>query len=61
MENTVVNGMYNFVLYDKMNDEYVVGRDPVGILPLNIGYGADGSVWVSSEMKALQVKLTPQE
>ena len=61
LENTVVNGMYAFVLYDKMNDEYVVARDPVGIIPLYIGYGVDGSVWFSSEMKALQVQSTPQE
>ena len=55
LENTVVNGMYSFVLYDKMNDEYMVARDPFGIIPLYIGYGVDGSVWFSSEMKALQV------
>jgi asparagine synthase (glutamine-hydrolysing) len=55
LENTVVNGMYAFVLYDKMNDEYMVARDPFGIIPLYIGYGVDGSVWFSSEMKALQV------
>ena len=47
--------MYAFVLYDKMNDEYMVARDPFGIIPLYIGYGVDGSVWFSSEMKALQV------
>ena len=51
----MVNGMYAFVLYDKMNDEYMVARDPFGIIPLYIGYGVDGSVWFSSEMKALQV------
>ena len=51
----MVNGMYAFVLYDKMNDEYMVARDPFGIIPLYMGYGVDGSVWFSSEMKALQV------
>ena len=58
LENTLVNGMYAFVLYDKMKDEYVVARDPVGIIPLYIGYGVDGSVWFSSEMKALQANCS---
>ena len=49
--------MYAFVLYDKMNDEYMVARDPFGIIPLYMGYGVDGSVWFSSEMKALQVNF----
>merc|ERR1712223_56147 len=58
LENTVVNGMYAFVLYDKMSDEYMVARDPFGIIPLYIGYGVDGSVWFSSEMKALQANCS---
>ena len=58
LETTLVNGMYAFVLYDKMKDEYLVARDPVGIIPLYIGYGVDGSVWFSSEMKALQANCS---
>merc|ERR1711963_297665 len=54
LEKNMVNGMYAFVLYDKMKDEYLVARDPIGIIPLYIGYGVDGSVWFSSEMKAMQ-------
>jgi asparagine synthase (glutamine-hydrolysing) len=50
--------MYAFVLYDKMKDEYLVARDPIGIIPLYIGYGVDGSVWFSSEMKALQANCS---
>jgi len=33
LEDTVVNGMYAFVLYDKMNDEYMVARDPFESFP----------------------------
>ena len=33
-----VNGMYAFVLYDECEDVFVVARDPVGIIPLYIGY-----------------------
>ena len=49
-----VNGMYAFVAYDEEKDEYIVARDPVGIIPLYMGWGSDGSIWFASEMKALQ-------
>ena len=49
-----INGMYGFVLYDNVSDTYIGARDPIGIIPLYIGYGKDGSVWFTSEMKALQ-------
>lgn len=32
----------------------MVARDPIGIIPLYIGYGSDGTVWYSSELKGLQ-------
>eukprot|EP00435_Cladocopium_sp_Y103_P057264 s169_g19.t1 len=48
-----VCGMYAFAIWDKKNSTYVVARDPVGIIPLYIGWGSDGSVQVASELKAL--------
>ena len=54
LEKVKVNGMYSFVAYDSEKDEYLVARDPVGIIPLYMGWGSDGSVWFASEMKALQ-------
>lgn len=54
MTKCEINGMYSFVLYDSISDTYVVARDPIGIIPLYVGYGKDGSVWFSSELKALQ-------
>jgi asparagine synthase (glutamine-hydrolysing) len=54
MTKCQINGMYAFVIYDNVSDTYVVARDPIGIIPLYIGYGKDGSVWFSSELKALQ-------
>ena len=41
------------VIYDKSDDSYYACRDHLGKIPLYIGYGADGSVWFASEMKAL--------
>ena len=49
-----INGMYAFALYDNVNDIYVIARDPIGIIPLYMGWGKDGSIWFSSEMKAIQ-------
>ena len=54
MSKCQINGMYAFVLYDNVTDTFIVARDPIGIIPLYIGYGKDGSIWFASEMKALQ-------
>mmetsp|Transcript_8351 Transcript_8351/g.20566 ORF Transcript_8351/g.20566 Transcript_8351/m.20566 type:complete len:600 (+) Transcript_8351:165-1964(+) len=48
-----LRGMFSFILYDKKSDTYLVARDHIGITPLYIGWGNDGSVYVSSEMKSL--------
>lgn len=36
-----------------LGHRYMAARDHVGIIPLYIGWGDDGSVWFSSEMKGL--------
>ena len=54
LQKCYVNGMFAFVLYDSSKDEYVVARDPFGIIPLYIGYSGDGTTWFSSELKGLQ-------
>ena len=48
-----LRGMFSFVLYDKSKDLFFICRDHIGITPLYIGWGNDGSVYVSSEMKSL--------
>ena len=48
-----LRGMFSFILYDKKTDTYLVARDHMGITPLYIGWGNDGSVYVASEMKSL--------
>jgi asparagine synthase (glutamine-hydrolysing) len=47
-------GDYAFALYDKANDVYLTGRDPVGIVPLYQGWDKDGRYYVASELKALE-------
>mmetsp|Transcript_31130 Transcript_31130/g.100298 ORF Transcript_31130/g.100298 Transcript_31130/m.100298 type:complete len:689 (-) Transcript_31130:254-2320(-) len=48
-----MRGMFSFVLFDRRTGYYGAARDHVGITSLYVGYGADGSVWFSSELKAL--------
>lgn len=48
-----VCGMFAFAIWDMRTNTYLVARDLVGIIPLYMGWGNDGSVVVSSELKAL--------
>jgi len=48
-----LRGMFSFILYDKAKDSFFICRDHIGITPLYIGWANDGSVYVSSEMKAI--------
>ncbi|MCI5452083.1 asparagine synthase B [bacterium] len=49
-----LNGIFAFALYDEENDEFLIARDHIGIIPLYIGYDSDGKVYVASELKALE-------
>ena len=49
-----LSGIFAFVLYDEESDEFLIARDPIGVIPLYIGYDADGTVYVASELKALE-------
>lgn len=48
------SGIFAFALYDEETDEFLVGRDPIGVIPLYIGRDKDGKVYVASELKALE-------
>lgn len=49
-----LNGIFAFALYDEEKDEYLIARDPIGVIPLYIGWDAAGSLYVASELKALE-------
>ena len=49
-----LNGIFAFVLYDEINDVYLVARDHMGIIPLYIGWDKFGTFYVASELKALE-------
>ena len=49
-----LSGIFAFALYDEERNEYLIARDPIGVIPLYIGHDADGKTYVASELKALE-------
>ena len=49
-----LSGIFAFALYDAEDDCFLIARDPIGVIPLYIGYDADNKVYVASELKALE-------
>ncbi|KAH9718683.1 Asparagine synthetase (glutamine-hydrolyzing) 2 [Citrus sinensis] len=49
----MLDGMFSFVLLDTRDKSFIAARDAIGVTPLYMGWGLDGSIWFASEMKAL--------
>jgi len=49
-----LEGMFAFVLYDAEADSWLIGRDPIGIIPLYYGHTSDGRLLIASEMKGIE-------
>ena len=49
-----LNGIFAFALYDEENDFYMVARDPIGVIPLYMGFDQKGHRYFASELKALE-------
>ncbi len=56
-----MNGIFGFALYDVEDDSYFIARDHMGIIPLYIGWDANGTFYVASELKALEGVCTKIE
>ena len=56
-----LNGIFGFALYDIAKDEYFVARDHMGIIPLYMGWDENGTLYVASELKALEGVCTKIE
>ena len=56
-----MNGIFGFAIYDAENDAYFIARDHMGIIPLYIGWDANGTFYVASELKALEGVCTKIE
>lgn len=49
-----LNGIFAFALYDEEKDDFLIARDPIGVIPLYIGHDKEGKVYCASELKALE-------
>ena len=49
-----LSGIFAFALYDEEKEEFLIARDPIGVIPLYIGYDNEGRVYCASELKALE-------
>lgn len=49
-----LSGIFAFALYDKEKDQYLIARDPIGVIPLYMGWDQNGNFYVASELKALE-------
>ncbi len=49
-----LNGIFAFALYDEETDDYLIARDPMGVIPLYIGRDKEGRIYFGSELKALE-------
>ena len=51
-----LNGIFGFVLYDSFENKFLISRDHIGIIPLYVGWDKNNTMYVSSELKALEGK-----
>jgi asparagine synthase (glutamine-hydrolysing) len=56
-----LNGIFAFALYDEEKDVYLIARDPIGVIPLYIGYDDANQLLISSELKGLEGIATSYE
>ena len=43
-----LSGIFAFALYDVEDGSFLIARDPIGVIPLYIGYDKDGKLYLSS-------------
>ena len=48
-----LNGIFAFVLYDPRRQSWLIARDPIGVIPLYLGWDRSETLYAASEMKAL--------
>lgn len=49
-----LSGIFAFALYDEEKDDFLIVRDPIGVIPLYIGRDKEGKIYCASELKALE-------
>lgn len=48
-----LNGIFAFVAFDQASGDWLIARDPIGVIPLYTGRDDRGNLYVASELKAL--------
>lgn len=48
-----MNGIFAFVLHDPRRHTFLIARDPIGVVPLYVGWDPAGHLYAASELKAL--------
>lgn len=48
-----INGIFAFVLYDPVRETWLIARDPIGVVPLYLGWDRQENLYAASELKAL--------
>jgi asparagine synthase (glutamine-hydrolysing) len=48
-----INGIFAFVLHDPKRGTFLIARDPMGVVPLYVGWDRQERLYVASEMKGL--------
>ena len=56
-----LNGIFAFVLYDAVQNTFFAARDHMGIIPLYMGWDANGTLYFASELKSLEGYCTKIE
>lgn len=56
-----LNGIFGFAVYDSKENTFLAARDHMGIIPLYMGWDANGTFYVASELKALEGVCTKIE
>ena len=49
-----LSGIFAFALYDEEKDDFLIARDPIGVIPVYIGRDKEGKIYCASELKALE-------
>ena len=49
-----LSGIFAFALYDEEKDDFLIARDPIGVIPLYIGRDKESKIYCASELKALE-------
>ena len=54
-----LSGIFSFIIID--GEDYLIGRDPIGIKPLYWGHDNEGALYISSELKAIEDQVIELE